>query len=828
MSKAEQDNSDLRLMELAARNPSLGGRELMLEIIERAPMSEENERPHARDLRFALKATGLDDSNYRTRIEHADWLGKESQTTRDLYERGAQIKGDVLTIPAEEYELREDRETPFITTLSYAQDRIGAIERAREFHSLALSISGETADARMQIVVFKHYYDRIARDERANRFGREREAERSEMLNRTLEEMRVMAAEMAKLETRESVEAVEAEKMRAFDSTSDRDVEVVASRMNVTARKVNLRDESLRFPSGLSYETKERLLGLTMPEIDRRLEGGVSRESLFKAIDNTMFQRDARDLSDRELKERGRIAGFLKGYIDERLRDPETRALNTSAVFREARAVIINTTTTEALGHAAASILRSNEQCSEELRRHYAAPDRRPLPAVMPLNARERNLLFNGRAPDHHTREMRELRLNYGLSRAERAERITDLREGRIEPSEALSSMLQELETRKTAKAVAHFQASILNEKMVSAGRINLRSLHQQIPPHERTYLFELCEERKKNLQRESRTDRADVVGPVEKADGQSPGRAFGAAPKESRSFREYMSHMGRIERQLLNEAVSRLATRPDHEQNNLTITEARNLAPEKMRDEIRLRARNLAWQNLTPEEVFAREPLPEALRISETIAHIQEHLQNRASIAQATRNDFIAEKVRLAEERANDERAPLHTTEKGRKQFVQSAIDSLSPTDARRLAELERYAAQTREDVYRGFEAIDAQRRDLELARSQNHLNRPVETSPSRITDVELPNIKLPNVFNDVHHIFAIEQRDHVGESQSNRLDADQSLFHPGYVDTDQVWRFDSLRDALDVVQVERGDLSREFNHLPDHTESRQSLLDR
>jgi hypothetical protein len=113
MSRAEQDNSDLRLMELAARNLPLGGRELMLEIIGRGAMPEGNERPQARDIRSALKAQSLDDPDYRTRIEHADWLGKESPAIRDLYEHGAEIKGDVLTIPAEEYELREDRETPF-------------------------------------------------------------------------------------------------------------------------------------------------------------------------------------------------------------------------------------------------------------------------------------------------------------------------------------------------------------------------------------------------------------------------------------------------------------------------------------------------------------------------------------------------------------------------------------------------------------------------------------------------------------------------------------------------------------------------------------------
>ena len=157
MARAEQNNSDLRLMELATRNPSLSGRDLLLEVIERGPMPEENERPQARDIRSVLKIRSLDDPDYRTPQQHADWIGVESQTLRDLYERGAEIRGEVLMIPAEEYELPQDNETPFITTLSYAQSKIGDTEQAQEFHSLALAISGETADARTQIAVFKHY-----------------------------------------------------------------------------------------------------------------------------------------------------------------------------------------------------------------------------------------------------------------------------------------------------------------------------------------------------------------------------------------------------------------------------------------------------------------------------------------------------------------------------------------------------------------------------------------------------------------------------------------------------------------------------------------------
>lgn len=401
MRNTAQDNSDLRLMELARRNPSLGGRNLLMEIVERGPLAEENERPNFRDVRVALRAQSLDDPDYRTRIEQADWLGRESLTMRDLYERGATIKGDALIIPAEAHELPDDRETPFITTLSYARKRFGNIEQAREFHSLANAIAGETADARMQIAVFKNYYDRVPRDHASRR---DREAESAQAFSQTIEEMRVIAAEMARLETRESVEVAERE-------SAD-----IAIGMNVSARKINLREDSLRFPAGLNYEIRERLVSPTIPEIDRRLEKGVSRRAISSAIDNTMFQRDLRDWTEREMNERARIAGFLKSYMDERLRDPETRALNMSAIFREWRSALINTKTSEELGRAATSFLRLNEQRSEELRRHRTDPNRFPLPEVMPLTARERNLLFTGRAPDHHTREMRELRIVFLLT----------------------------------------------------------------------------------------------------------------------------------------------------------------------------------------------------------------------------------------------------------------------------------------------------------------------------------------------------------------------------------------------------------------------------
>ncbi len=531
------------------------------------------------------------------------------------------------------------------------------------------------------------------------------------------------------------------------------------------------------------------------------------------------------ELTERETDERSRIGAFLKNYVGERMRDPETRALNTSSVFRDARAAIFSTTTPEALGRVAADLLRVNERRSEDLRRHRTAPDRYPPPSLMPLSAWERNLLFYGRAPEHHTAEMRELRLNYGLSRRERTERIADLREGRIEPSESLNAILQELETRKTTKAIAHFQASIINEKMNREGAVNLHLLSQGIPPHERTYLYELSEERKRELIKLLPTRQSEIVRDESKIAEPPFTRAFGAMPRENGAFREYMASMGRIERQLLNEALIERGiefARSDSQQreDSLTITEARALFPESLQREIRLRARNQAWQSLVPEEAFDHNPLPEAARISDMIAYIQEHLQERASIAQTVRNDFIAVRIRSREIAPGElkiNQASFQTIPESREQFAQLVLDSLNPGDGRRLAELDRYATQTREDVYRAFELLDAQCRDFELVRERDQSraqetdgSHPVfQTQSERLTTVGTER-SLARPYDKLTPIVAAafqEEKVEIGSGESVRSVSSIRI------QSDQAWRFDSLREVLGV----------ELNRVPGETLERE-----
>src|SRR5262249_44676554 len=62
-----------------------------------------------------------------------------------------------------------------------------------------------------EIKVFKHYYDLIEHDEggrRLDRHGSDYERERAAALDRVLAEMRLLAGEMARLETLESIDIV--------------------------------------------------------------------------------------------------------------------------------------------------------------------------------------------------------------------------------------------------------------------------------------------------------------------------------------------------------------------------------------------------------------------------------------------------------------------------------------------------------------------------------------------------------------------------------------------------------------------------------------------
>ncbi len=773
----KSDSATERLLAAAQRNPSLAGRELTTEIILRGAESEPNERMSARDLRTAFRPTNLDDPDYRSPYEQADWLGQQSQTLRDFYEHGASLKGDVLTLPAEEHEIVATEEKPFITSLPYALTRIGKAKQATEFHTLAKSIAGQTADVRTEVEVFRHYYAQL---KAANDI-----ASREAATEKTLTEMRPLAEAMQALETRESVEAGGAVTSPEEREDNSRIEPERLGSYNTAARTMHLRDEALRFPAGLSLVAQEKLVTQSLPTLDRLLESGKEKRTLIAAIEGATYKPE---LTEEERAERFKISGFLKEYLNERWRDPATRALNSSAAFRTVHQQLNATTSASELNRFAEQFLRDNLARGEALRLHKTDSVHHPKPEVMPLNARERNLLFFGRAPEHHTPEMRELRYAWGLSREARNIRIRDLHEGRSQPSGTLEKMLTELETRQSLPALKHYQASLLNEKMDHPGKLDLQPLYERLPPHERTWLLERIDAKKQPYLRPEAPPRETKTAAERTTD--TP-RSWGELPRESQAYREYMAGMGAIEHRLLNEAVQQrqAATRGilvSKAEYQLSITEARSLLPAETQSQLRQQARAQAWEQLVmPEE-------PKAQALSDTIAHLQENSQQRARLAHQVLEEFVQEKI-----------SATARTEK----INQVALTKLTPNDAQRWQALQDYAVRTREELYRGFESLDGIRHEIEQTRTVKETlveKRELQLEPDRqagfasVVSAQTPETPLSNE-------RTLPSKRNATESPSpdtpERLD--------WIVESDQPWHFDRLPAPHELPQ-------REANHAP------------
>jgi hypothetical protein len=740
MANAQPREAEQRLTELAAQNPSLGGRALLLEILARGPAPASPAPSPVQDWRTAFGQASVAETAYRSPHEQADWLGEHSQELRDLYEHGATLRGAVVVLPAEAHALNDTSSPLTLTTLAYAQQKFGDTARAQEFYELAQAISGTTADTKTQLVVFQHYYQQLARDAQGHVLARHAAAPRQAAQQRVLAEMRELAAALRPLETRESVEVSAAERSATILPNGRFERTTEAPVFNQAARTVRLNDDTLRWPAGVRATVQERLLRVTLPELDRRLETGVPRETLRQSIDATFFTHATPTSSEAIRQERRTLARLLKDYVAERLRDPETRALNTSPIFRAAHTALQQTTTPAELGRAAASLLRTTAERS-------------------PLTSHERKLLFNGRAPDHHTAAMRELRLLYGLSPAARADRLAALRSGQQPPSSALQTLLDELSARPTVKAVAHLQASLLNPAAPQTPSQAWYTAHDQLAPHERAFWIEQCEARKQRLA---------ASRPAFSPTAELP-REAGEAPRDSPAYRRYMAEMGRIERTLLNHALQRRQGTPASEARQYSITEARQLLPASLRTELRDQARTVAWQRLLP----ADSHLPEAAQVQATITHLQDQLQQRARVALTARDDFWAE---------------LSTV---------PARGTVLQTEGQARAQ---YATQMREAVYRGFELLDIQFQALEQARQPAAPRTPAPRTPAFAADAadRVPESPLAS------HARHVPEAPVPASKEASRETLRTATLPVGYVASDQAWHVDSLQERLAILTAE------------------------
>jgi predicted NAD-dependent protein-ADP-ribosyltransferase YbiA (DUF1768 family) len=748
--------SDEILLEANRRNTSIAGRELVQELILRGPAPEPVSPPDVLgDIREALKDRQADDPYYYSQPDKADWLGEYSQERRDLYQRRATIMGDVLVIPAEGHELNNltaDR-APFINERRYAHQEIPDPEKADEFYNLAKAIAGKTANTKAEIDYFRCFYKQIKHDREGRYIKPDQNEAREEALEQTLTEMRWLAGEMEKLETLVSIEArranvvVSLEQVREaefnanyddedrerlaeaqeiepdFDSEGDDEealqngergdepeIEIDSFAFNIAARKVNLSDEGFRFPAGLTFEDRKSLVEIHLPNVDAKIEAGRREAAIIGDI-NRMVEDWNRKLPEGEVARQNlsekydSIGYFLKAYVKERLKDPETRALNASEPFRNSHEQITEARTPEELNRAARAILKGND-----------------------FNWRERALLFFGRASARHRRELRH---SWGFTRDERAEYVNALGEGRRAPSPALEKMLVELDTRTTARAISHYRASILNEEMRNPGKLDLRAMYDRLPGYERDHLFVKIKEREESLAGRHPTLR-ETAPEVDVSRSPSV-----QVPRAGESFREYTSAIADIERRLLDQATrqKQLADKIGNE-----ITQADGLLTREDRLQIRAVAGGLAWDRIEPQRIFADDPaVMKLLSLDEAIARLRDETQPQAREAAQRLDEFIRS-------RGLDQAAERKTDYYYRAdQIPRGELEKLPPADKREFAALEAHAGETLAELKDGFKTIDKIR--LEIDKARNGANGAGRQAMTQVTDRAAGAIKKDSI---------------------------------------------------------------------------------
>ncbi|MDQ3686265.1 MAG: hypothetical protein M3430_11805, partial [Acidobacteriota bacterium] len=260
-------------------------------------------------------------------------------------------------------------------------------------------------------------------------------------------------------------------------------------------------------------------------------------------------------------RERDDVYDFARQYVAYRAQDEGTRLRNENRLFREFSARLDRAHTPGELQATLNDIRRKNynraahpEQHEEERREDR----RRGEQTRRPLSFNEMRLLLLAPAPEHYTDEMRELRASRSVSVHDKAQRLTSLERGTIEPSLALSIILREFDrTRHDSPArmvrnIKSFLGDYLNPPTPERNRFsreNLYELRRQLDPTEQSYFFKLVNDTKqalaqgtpvKAIERSQMGSRRQELGEGSRQHDQNSALEVARPPYESLSFRLY------------------------------------------------------------------------------------------------------------------------------------------------------------------------------------------------------------------------------------------------------------------------------------------------
>lgn len=203
------------------------------------------------------------------------------------------------------------------------------------------------------------------------------------------------------------------------------------------------------------------------------------------------------------------VAGyeFANQYIRYQLKQPEMRLRRESTVYRDYAERLETAKTASDVIREAYKIRQENHRAAG-IWKNAEKEDLRNL--ARPLSKKEMTLLFLELPARHYTAEMSILKYNFAHYSEAKARMTAALVEGKLEPSDEAKKLADSLAERLNRrdfetkhKATKHFFESLKteNEKLFIKNRFDHRALYENLPPHEKDWIYSRATEQRDNLE---------------------------------------------------------------------------------------------------------------------------------------------------------------------------------------------------------------------------------------------------------------------------------------------------------------------------------------
>lgn len=537
----------------------------------------------------------LEDTEGRTRSEHASHLNAHSQFVRDLYERGSVVRDGVLITPKES---PSHAQPLAVATVEYAVKRLEPIlseSKAKQLSpqivELGKTIAGSSADRDTQIKVFNWIYgaldgrhDLLKTDERVS--PEDRDETKTERFDRTLSEIATLAEEMSKLEPSDPLVLLDDVQERSEVNDIDRDEEVLSPDMVYEHaldqdeirpqidpkasiggvhefERVELGDTSLSLlAADMSKEELYRWINIRLPVIDEMLESGTSVEAILKPYQNDIYQTAKEGPANKQAAIDD--LRFATAYIEHQLKQPESKLRHASPRYRKYAAMLDNASSRSELMDAASRIRHENARVGLQWGTMTKAEKAE---TTRPLSSKEMQFLFTEVSPRHYTGEMTALRLAYSNSGNAARTKTDALMRGEIEPSKEAMRLIESLESRlerprstDSLSATKHFLQSLKtpNDELRYKNAFDHSEIYRKLPPAERDFVYQRAVRQKEILETRLIDRASDRQTPASTMVNKSPTTDFNALREDLKTrFLEFITTNPKLDDHELSEGVT-------------------------------------------------------------------------------------------------------------------------------------------------------------------------------------------------------------------------------------------------------------------------------